>query len=267
MPIHYDKQDHIVTITMDRYERRNAFDVEHSVQMIDAWERFNDDPDAWVAIVTGVKDAFCAGGDLHTMAQIASELAENDGHSPTLNLITRDNTRFFTLKGFEIYKPIIAAVNGQCWAGGMELLGGTDLRIASRNAVFNISEPKRGLFASGGTTSRLPRQLAWPAAMELLLMARPTSAERALQLGLINEVTEPEELMQVAREWAMEICRNAPLSVQATKKSALKSLAVATLDEAYAIEDALGKEVFQTEDAKEGPRAFFEKRAPQWQGR
>jgi enoyl-CoA hydratase len=267
MPIHYEKQDHIVTITMDRYERRNAFDVEHSVQMIDAWERFADDPDAWVAIVTGVKDAFCAGGDLHSMSQIAKERLENGGHSPTLDLITRNGTRYFTLKGFEIYKPIIAAVNGQCWAGGMELLGGTDIRIASRNAVFNVSEPKRGLFAGGGTTARLPRQLAWPAAMELLLMARPTSAERALQLGLINEVCEPEELMNIAMEWAREICKNAPLSVQATKKSALRSVAVATLEEAYAIEDALSVEVFQSEDAKEGPRAFFEKREPVWKGR
>jgi enoyl-CoA hydratase len=267
MPIHYEQQGHIVTITIDRYERRNAFDVEHSVAMIDAWERFNDDPDAWVAIVTGVKDAFCAGGDLHTMSQIAKERIENDGLSPTLDLITRNGTRYFTLKGFEIYKPIIAAVNGQCWAGGMEMLGGTDIRIASRDAVFNVSEPKRGLFAGGGTTARLPRQLAWPAAMEMLLVARPTSAERALQLGLINEVCERDELMDVAMSWAEEICKNAPLSVQATKKSALRSVAVATLEEAYAIEDALSNEVFQSEDAKEGPRAFFEKRDPVWKGR
>ena len=104
-------------------------------------------------------------------------------------------------------------------------------------------------------------------AMEMLLVARPTSAERALQLGLINEVCEREELMDVAMSWAEEICKNAPLSVQATKKSALRSIAVATLEEAYAIEDALSNEVFQTEDAKEGPRAFFEKRDPVWQGR
>lgn len=267
MPIHYEKQDHIVTITIDRYERRNSFDVEHSVQMIDAWERFRDDDDARVAIVTGVKDVFCAGGDLHTMAQIAKEQAANAGHSETWGKITRDGTRFFTLKGFEIYKPIIAAVNGHCWAGGMELLGGTDIRLASTNAVFNISEPKRGLFAGGGSTVRYPRQLPWPAAMELLLMARPTSAERALQLGLVNLVVEPEELMATAREWAAEIARNAPLSVQGTKKSALRSFAVGSLEEAYRIEDAIGAEVFATEDAQEGPRAFFEKREPVWKGR
>lgn len=267
MPIHYEKQDHTVIITIDRYERRNSFDVEHAIQMIEAWERFRDDPDAWVAIVTGVQDVFCAGGDLVAMAQIAEEQAANNGQSETLDRMTYNGTRYFTLKGFDIYKPIIAAVNGNCWAGGMELLGGTDIRIASSNAVFNISEPKRGLFAGGGTTARLPRQLAWPAAMELLLVARPTSAERALQLGLINEVTEPEDLMKVALEWAEEICLNAPLSVQATKKSALQSLAVATLEEAYKIEDQLSAEIFVTEDAKEGPRAFFEKRAPQWKGK
>lgn len=267
MPIHYEKQDHIVTITIDRYERRNAFDVEHSVRMIEAWERFADDDDARVAIVTGVKDAFCAGGDLHDMARIAEEQAANNGHSPTLDKITRNGTRYFTLKGFDIYKPIIAAVNGQCWAGGMELLGGTDIRIASSNAVFNISEPKRGLFASGGSTVRYPRQLSWPAAMELLLMARPTSAERALQLGLVNIVVEPEELMATAREWATEIAKNAPLSVQGTKKSALRSIAFGSIEEAYRIEDEISVKVFASEDAKEGPRAFFEKREPVWKGR
>ena len=267
MPIHYEKQDHIVTITIDRYERRNCFDVEHSVQMIDAWERFDEDDDARVAIVTGVKDAFCAGGDLNDMAQIAKEQAANNGHSETLDKITRNGTRFFTLKGFDIYKPIIAAVNGHCWAGGMELLGGTDIRIASTNAVFNISEPKRGLFAGGGSTVRYPRQLPWPAAMELLLMARPTSAERALQLGLVNLVVEPEELMATAREWAAEIAKNAPLSVQATKKSALHSMAVGSIEEAYRMEDEIGAGVFATEDAQEGPRAFFEKRDPVWKGR
>lgn len=267
MPIHYEKQDHIVTVTIDRYERRNAFDVELSEQLIDAWERFRDDPDARVAIITGVKDAFCAGGDLHTMAAMAKERAENDGVSETWNRMTRNGTRYFTLKGFEIYKPIIAAVNGNCWAGGMELLGGTDIRIASRDAIFNISEPKRGLFAGGGSTARYPRQLSWPAAMELLLMARPTTAERALQLGLVNLVVEPEELMDVAREWAAEIARNAPLAVQGTKKSALKGFAASSLEEAYRIEDAIGAEVFATEDAQEGPRAFFEKREPVWKGR
>lgn len=266
MPIRYEQQDHVVTITIDRYERRNAIDPDHAAQLIRCWERFRDDPDAWVAIITGVRKVFCSGGDLAHMAAIASEQAET-GSSPTRDAMSNDGGGGFTLKGFDIFKPIIAAVNGYCIAGGMELLGGSDLRIASSDAVFSISEPRRGLFAGGGTTARLPRQLSWPAAMELLLVAGNVSAERALRLGLLNEVVPPEALMETARRWAGEIVKNAPLAVQGTKKSALLGFRAATLDEAYMIEDACSAEVFATDDAQEGVAAFFEKREPRWKGR
>ena len=266
MPIRYEKRNHIVLITIDRYEKRNSFDVEHSDAMVAAWTEFRDDPDAWVAIVTGVKDVFCAGGDLNVMRQIAQEIAQF-GRSETSDRMNGYGKGSLTLKGFEIYKPIIAAVNGYCMAGGMEMLGGTDLRIASTKAVFSVTEPRRGLFAGGGTTARLPRQLPWPAAMELLLVAGNVSAERALQMGLVNEVVEPDALLEAAYRWASEITKNAPLAVQGTKKSALKGLAVGTLDEAYRIEDQCAAEVFSTEDAQEGASAFLEKRAPVWKGK
>ena len=266
MPIHYEKDDHIVTITMDRYERRNAMDVEHATALFDYWKRFRDDPDAWVAIITGVNDAFCAGGDLKVMGQIAHDLATT-GHSETREKFANYGEGYFTLKGFDLFKPIIAAVNGYCMAGGMEMLMGTDIRIASERAVFSVTEPRRGLIASGGTTSRMPRHLAWPAAMEFLLVAGHIKADRALQLQLVNEVVHHDQLLTRAREWAAEIIKNAPLAVQGTKKSALLGLAAATLEEAYQIEDACGKEVFSTEDAQEGPAAFLEKRAPVWKGR
>jgi len=268
MAIHYEKSDHIVTIIFDRYERRNSMDVEHSQALSAAWLAFRDDPDARVAIITGVKDAFCAGGDLKIMGQIAEEKARL-GHSPTELAITGAGCggAHPTLRGFDLFKPIIAAVNGYCMAGGMELLGGTDIRIASTNAEFSVAEVRRGLFASGGTPSRLPRQMSWPAAMELLLVADNISAARALQLGLVNEVVEPEKLMETAREWARKIAANAPISVQQTKKAALRSLAVGPLEEAYAIEDECANVVFASEDAQEGPRAFFEKRDPVWKGR
>lgn len=266
MPIHYEKQDHIVLITFDRYERRNSIDVEHAQALIKAWRDFGDDPDARVAIITGVKDAFCAGGDLRAMGQIAAEKAAT-GTSPTEDAINDYGKGSPTLKGMDIYKPIIAAVNGYCMAGGMELLGGTDIRIASTNAIFSITEVRRGLFAGGGTPARLPRQLQWPAAMELLLVGGDTSAERALQLGLINEVVEPDQLLDAAYRWARAIAANAPISVRETKKAALGSIAAATLKDAYAIEDACANVVFATEDAQEGPRAFLEKRQPVWKGR
>jgi enoyl-CoA hydratase len=146
------------------------------------------------------------------------------------------------------------------------MLGGVDIRIATPNATFGVMEPKRGLFAGGGTTARLPRQLAFPAAMEFLLTAEAFPASRALELGLINEIVDPDQLLERANEWAARICANAPLAVQATKESVLRGLAT-TLDEAYEIEQEISKVVFASEDAKEGPKAFAEKREPNWQGR
>jgi len=127
-------------------------------------------------------------------------------------------------------------------------------------------EPKRGLFAGGGTTVRLPRQISFPAAMEFLLTAERFPAQRALELGLINEIVPPEQLLERAYEWARRITANAPLAVQATKESVLRGLAL-DLEEAYRLEQEISSRIFQTEDAKEGPKAFAEKRAPVWQGK
>ena len=146
------------------------------------------------------------------------------------------------------------------------MLGGVDIRIATPNAIFGVMEPKRGLFAGGGTTARLPRQLNFPAAMEFLLTAEAFPASRALELGLINEIVEPDQLMDRALDWAHRITANAPVAVQATKESVLRGLA-GTLDDAYGIEQELSSMVFATDDAKEGPKAFKEKREPNGQGR
>lgn len=269
MPIHYDKSDdHIVLITIDRPETRNGLDMYHFRDLAAAWRTFKDDDDAWVAIVTGVGDAFFAGADLKTyipqitalQKQIASgEITEIDGCRLS------DGT-YAVLRNVKLYKPIIAAVNGPCVAGGMEMLGGVDIRIASPEATFGVMEPKRGLFAGGGTTVRLPRQIAFPAAMEFLLTAERFPAERALELGLINEIVAAADLIPRAREWAARINANGPLAVRATKESVMRGLAAPSLEEAYAIEQELSIKVFQSDDAKEGPRAFAEKRPPNWSG-
>ena len=248
-----------MTITIDRPARRNALDMEHFDALADAWKRFRDDADAWVAIVTGVDDAFCAGGDLRDYLPLLTTAGADD----------RERFRSGTeavLRDLDVYKPIIAAVNGPCVAGGMELLNGTDIRLACPEAVFGMLEPKRGLFASGGTSVRLPRQIPWAAAMELLLTAEPVAATRAMELGLLNEIVPRSRLLERAREWAFRITENAPLAVAATKESALRGLAAESLDEALRIEARISARILQTDDAREGPRAFTEKRAPRWTG-
>ena len=169
------------------------------------------------------------------------------------------------LRGSKIYKPIIAAVNGPCVAGGMEMLGGVDIRVASEHATFGVLEPARGLFAGGGTTVRLPRQVPFAHAMEFLLCADVVEAPTANEMGLLNAVVPEEALLDTAFEYAARITKNAPLAVQATKRSVLEGLKV-DMREAYRNESRISKEVFATEDAKEGPRAFAEKRTPKWTG-
>lgn len=269
MPIHYEKNDeHIVLLTIDRPERKNALDLRHFSDLAKGWRRFKEDPDAWVAIITGVGDSYCAGADLKDFIPQVQKMQElvDQGVEEYEGMRLEDGT-YAVLRDVDLYKPVIAAVNGPCVAGGMEMLGGIDIRIASPNAIFGVLEPRRGLFAGGGTTARLPRQLAWPAAMEFLLTADKISAERALELGLLNEVVPKEELLERAFWWARRINENAPLAVQATKESALRCLGANSLGDAYEIEMDIARRVFSTEDAQEGPRAFAEKRQPVWQGR
>ena len=315
MPIHYAQDaEHVVLITIDRPEARNAADMAHFKAFREAWERFAADDQAWVAIVTGVGEAFFAGADLKTyvpeitkfQAEIAEKgLTEIDGYR------LDDGVRA-VLRNWPLYKPVIAAVNGFCTAGGMEMLGGCDIRVACPEAKFAVMEPKRGLFAGGGTTVRLPRQIPWPQAMEFLLCADLIPAERAYEMGLLNAIVPRDQLLDKAREYAARMIANAPLAVQATKESALKGLYVdedaitqvrsaaralcAALEHVDAADPGtaqaaiaasvevltrLGKElrtafekesrlssaIFRSEDAKEGPRAFAEKRKPVWQAK
>src|SRR5436309_2429413 len=268
MPIHYETDDHVAVITIDRPEARNALDMYHFRDLAAAWRNVKNDDDVWVAIITGVDDAFMAGADLKTFIPQVTKLQKEiqAGGVKEIDGCRLSDSVYAVLRNVEIYKPIIAAVGGPAVAGGMEMLGGVDIRIATPDATFGVMEPKRGLFAGGGTTVRLPRQLAFPAAMEFLLTAERFPAQRALELGLINEIVPREQLLEKAHDWANRITANAPLAVQATKESVLRGLAL-DMEEAYKLEQAISGRVFQTEDAKEGPKAFAEKRAPVWQGK
>ena len=260
--------DHIVTITINRPEARNSMDMEHFYQLRCAWDRFGEDDNAYVAIVTGVGKDFCVGADLKTYIPQITELHSKmqAGETAEIGGYRLDDGVKAVLRGVKLYKPIIAAVNGTCVAGGMEMLGGTDIRVASDTATFAVMEPKRGLFAGGGTTVRLPRQIPYPAAMEFLLCADQIPAQRALEMGVLNEVCRPADLMERALEYAHRITANGPFAVRKTKESVLRGLAT-DMKEAYRIESELSNEVFSSEDAKEGPKAFADKRAPVWKNR
>lgn len=260
--------EHTVLITIDRREARNSADLEHFKALRQAWERFDADPDTWVAVITGVGDAFFTGADLKTYVPAITELQKrivDEGLTEVDGYRLDDGTRA-VLRGAKIWKPIIAAVNGFCTAGGMEMLGGVDIRVACPEAQFAVMEPKRGLFAGGGTTVRLPRQIPFPQAMELLLCADLVPAARALEMGLLNAVVPREQLMDAAWAYAARITANAPLAVQATKQSVWEGLGL-DLRDAYRNESAIAGRIFQTEDAVEGPKAFAEKREPRWQGK
>ena len=252
-------------VTLDRPERRNALDLAHMDALARAWSSYRDDDDAWVAVITGVEDSFCAGADLKDYAPLQKEIRQRLARGETeMDGYRLDSGFRAVLRGFDLYKPIVAAVNGYCLAGGMELLGATDIRIAAESATFGVIEPRRGLFAGGGTTARLPRQIPWPAAMELLISGESVSARRALEMGLVNEVVPADQLLRRALEWARTIRKNAPLAVRATKESALRGLAAGSLQEAYEIENDLANQIAVTVDAVEGPAAFVAKRQPVW---
>ena len=260
--------DHVVTITINRPEARNSMDMEHFFLLRSAWDRFAEDDNAYVAIVTGVGKDFCVGADLKTYIPQITELHSKmqAGEVDEIGGYRLDDGVKAVLRGTKLYKPIIAAVNGTCVAGGMEMLGGTDLRVASDTATFAVMEPKRGLFAGGGTTVRLPRQIPFPAAMEFLLCADQIPAQRAYEMGLLNEVCRPADLMARAYDYARRITANGPFAVRKTKESVLRGLAT-DMGEAYKIESAISGEVFSSEDATEGPLAFAEKRPPNWKNR
>jgi enoyl-CoA hydratase len=249
----YEKHDRIAIITINRPEAMNAFTAEMLRAMDAAFADFNQDPNLWVAIFTAAGEkSFSAGMDLKEaipMLQAGDEMGYED-----------HTKRPFS----DIFKPIIAAVNGFCIAGGMEFMQGTDIRIAAEHATFGLGEVRWGIIPTGGSHIRLPRQIPWAVAMELLLIGRPITAKRAYDIGLVNEVVPLEQLMPTALKWAETICRNGPLAVRTAKEIAVRALG---LESGFVLEKALGARVFSSEDAKEGPRAFAEKRPPKFTGR
>ncbi|MCE4267542.1 enoyl-CoA hydratase/isomerase family protein [Rhodococcus sp. MS16] len=252
--VRFERVGTVAIITLDRPQKLNAYSPEMYELLIQAFAQFKDDKDLRAAILTGTGDrAFCAGADL---SKTITKLTDG-GERHAAKDITK---RFFS----DIYKPIITAVNGICTAGGLEMMQGTDLRLAVPNATFGLGEVRWGITPGGGSHVRLPRQIPWAVAMEILLTGQPISAQRAYEVGLINRVVEPEDLMDEALKLAEIIGRNGPLAVKAAKEIAVRAMA---LESPFELEYYISNEVLRTEDAKEGPRAFAEKRAPDYKGR
>ena len=249
----YEKRGRIAIMTVNRPRAMNAFTGEMLAAMDASFADFQQDDELWVAILTGAGDkAFCAGMDL---AEAIPRL--NSGEQ----LGYEDHTkRPFS----DVFKPIIAAINGFCIAGGMEFMQGTDIRIAAEHATFGLGEVRFGLVPTGGTHVRLPRQIPWAVAMELLLTGENIDARRACEVGLINRVVPREKLMEEALRIAEKICENSPLAVRTAKEIVVRQ---ASLEQGFVLEKAIGARVFGSYDATEGPKAFMEKRKPEFKGR
>jgi enoyl-CoA hydratase/carnithine racemase len=260
MPIHYEVEGRIARITLDRPEALNALDPQHNEELAGAFYRFRDDPEVWVAIVTGTGErAFCAGADLKALIPQAAAAARsgNAGMSTPFGGITR---------GYETWKPLIAAINGYALGGGLEIALCCDLRVAAEHARFGFPEVRAGIFPGAGGTQRLARAIPLARAMEMILGGEQVSAQEALQWGLVNRVVPLTELLPAANALAASILKGGPLAVRAAKQAILQGAGL-PLAEGLIVEERLMSEILRTEDAQEGPRAFAEKRAPSFQGR
>ncbi|MDQ1480692.1 MAG: hypothetical protein QOI44_1553 [Actinomycetota bacterium] len=252
----YDLDGHIATITYNRPDALNAIDGDMRRGLNTAFGRFRDDEDAWVAIVTGSGRAFCAGADMVDGAGAAGEFAGTFWEKPTLNSFE---------SGWEIFKPVIAAVNGYCLGYGLTLVTWCDFVIASERAEFGFPEVGIGVPTIVGAI-RLPQRLNWQYAMELLLTGERIDAARAKEIGLAGWVVPHDELMAEAQRLAERLVRAAPLAARATKEVAVRSQHLTTID-AIRFGETMRRVAGATEDAAEGGRAFREQRAPRWTGR
>jgi E-phenylitaconyl-CoA hydratase len=246
----------VATITINRPERLNAMDAEHYAGLSEAWIRVRDDPAVRVAIITGAGEkSFTTGADIKSFVAAP----------PGLQQMWLTQKEQLLNRGLEVWKPVIAAVNGYCLGGGMTLLMATDIRLAAPHATFSLAEVKRGVVAGNGGTQRILSQLPYAIGMEMLLTGEAIDAETAARWGLINRVVSMEGLMGAAREMAAKIAANAPLAVQAAKELAVRAREM-PLSAGLRLEQIANRMLQFTEDAVEGPRAFAEKRPPAFKG-
>ena len=256
MVIDYKKEGHTAIFTINRPEAMNALNMETMRQFHDALEDFRDDDKLWVGIVTGAGEkAFCGGADIKDTLPFMKEHSRDQWAMPAS-----------IMRGLELWKPMVAAINGMALGGGMELALACDIRIAAENARLGTPEVTLGLIPGWGGTQRLPRAIPWCKAAELLLMGKLIDAQEAYRIGLVNKVVPQAEVMTTAKEWAAALCKAAPLAVRAAKEAMLRGSAM-TIEEGLRLENALVASVMATEDFIEGTTAFVEKRKPNYKAK
>jgi enoyl-CoA hydratase/carnithine racemase len=249
--VEYKKEDRIAIFTLNRPEALNAINLQVMQELRDTMLNFRDDNELWVGIVTGSGNkAFCSGADIKELLPFI----EKNRFTPWAMPDT-------PIRGFNLYKPLIAAINGVAYGGGLELALGCDIRIASENARLGLLEVRVGMIPGWGGTQRLPRLVPWNIAAEMIFTGRPIDANEGYRIGLINRVVPPEKLMDTAKEIANNICQVGPLAVRMAKEAMLKGINM-PLEYGLEFENTLVGYVTSTNDYLEGVKAFVEKRKP-----
>lgn len=264
--IKFEKRGQQAWITLNRPEAKNMINGDMFLELADAWQEVRDDGAIRVAVLTAAGDQdFCCGGDLSQVIPLWTGAKEAGSAAEARLLADPMIADKIMLKAEPLYKPVIAAINGRALGGGTELLQATDIRIAADHAQFALPEPKVGVVPGAGSMVRLARQLPWAHAMKILLGGEPITAAEALAMGLVSEVVPMSELQARAEHYAHNVCRQAPLALQAIKRTAIETHALPWAD-AFRFEMEQAAQVMMSKDAREGPRAFKEKRQPAFRG-
>jgi enoyl-CoA hydratase/carnithine racemase len=254
--LEYKKEDRIATFTINRPEAMNALNPQVLAEFYQAMVNFRDDPEVWVGIITGAGDrAFCAGADIKETLPSLKKPTATPWLAPAAHM-----------RGFDLWKPLIAAINGMALGGGLEVALACDLRVCSEKARLGLPEVTLGLLPGWGGTQRLPRMIPWCKANEMLLMSKIIDAQEAYRIGLVNILVPPEQVVPTAIEWAKTICKAGPLAVRAAKEAMVRGYSL-PLEDGLRLESSLNTYLATTDDFNEGVNAFIEKRKPAYKGK